>query len=213
VPVPPRLIPAIVTIAVVLACGVLSNWQFQRDIQRNGGLGVARETDAKPPLTLLPSGGDGAWRRVALSGAFAPPAHLLAGLELPDGIGYGVEQVLETPSGRVMVQRAVLPLEGLGAALPAVTTTGPAAVTGRLRPLPDTAGEPYPNPREGLTVWPIAGRRTLARQLGARDDVYLILGDDPIVYDPTSRAYAYQWAGMGVVALVMGLYASGRAKK
>jgi cytochrome oxidase assembly protein ShyY1 len=199
----PRPVPTVAALSVALVCGALARWQLGRDVERNAGRRAALAVEGLPVLTEL-AAPTAPWRMVALDGAFEGPPLLESG-RVEETPGYGLLRAFRTAGGFVV-------LADLGWLAPediAARMAGPwpAHVEGQLRPL---RGDPGTRPlaeRDGARVYPPGATRAMRPEGGV--DAVAVMGARGVPSDdPTSRWYAVQWAGIGIVGLGLWVAAS-----
>lgn len=163
----PPLLPTLLAVPVVAILLNLGFWQ----VRRNGETGAEhqrfREQLELAPLSSLDEAQEG--RRAELDGAWSGPT-LLAGRVRLDQLGYELYQVLETDGERVLIDRGWVPADQ-------TTLSSPLPVEGLLRShLGDGAGSRQ-EARDGIPeLWPGNDTLAMARELQAREDLYLVAG-------------------------------------
>ena len=231
----PRLLPTVATIATVAILLNLAAWQVRRHEYKNRHQ-PAREAAESLDLLELDAEeepGKNLFRRVRVTGHFAPPIMLEGGRSIDFVGGYGVLQPFETRDGlRLLIDRGEVHRDGMEAVLARLGgQSGPVTLEGQLRPIPD--GKKLA-PIEGTRSPPIWPRRGLpgihAHVAGIVPDVYLRMGKpfapndrarpdpdvDPdlasgyiaVVANYSSAHYAKQWAAIAAVAVMLWLWAS-----
>jgi cytochrome oxidase assembly protein ShyY1 len=232
----PRLVPTIATIGAVIVLANLSAWQLRRHAFKNRHkpameaalvLGEVELDGQDVDLDAL------LFRAVRLRGSFAPPIMLEGGRSIDFVGGYGVLQPFETTGGlRLLVDRGELHREGMEAVLKRLGgETGIVTLTGQLRPVPDgEAKSPVPDTIDP-PIWPPRGLVGIhAHVAGIAPSVYVRMGKpiassdrprpdpkvDPdlasgyvaVIANYSSAHYAKQWAAIGVVVMILWLWAS-----
>lgn len=206
-------------VVVLVAIG-LCIWQIGRNEERNVGRGEALAAQPKGPIPggTAPSVDD-IWREGSWTGIWDSPPLLVGGRLIHDARGYGIVGVLNLPSGeRLIVDRGSLPQPEVAAFL-AGSSPDAATVRGQLRPTRGDSGM-IPVDGYGTQVWPGPAWGTIAREMAANPDVYVVSGEpggargastlaDGFVpvppVDGTSLHYAAQWAALAALAALVAL--------
>ncbi|KAF0802958.1 hypothetical protein A6D6_03867 [Alcanivorax xiamenensis] len=229
-------VATVLTLVVVAVCLSLSWWQWQRADEKRAWLADQADKAAGAPLSL--SGAlrrrDRQHLPITVSGELDNARPVLLDNRMNQGIaGYYLLSPLRTDDGHwVLINRGWLPRGDDRAVLPTVApVTGPLTVkgtlyepSGRTLVLKDT---PLPDHQ-----WPLRVQKVDFAAIGARLGVELApfeirlaadqgLGDQPPLPKPWQdaettlspqrhEAYALQWLGLAVAALVVFLVASRR---
>ena len=124
-----------IVIAVIVAFGLLSHWQFTRAEQREREAGeIARQEQTSPASPF--AAGLSPWRRVAAEGSYRPESDVAVRKRPLNGAnGFWVLSLLDTSEGSIWVNRGWIPATDAAAVAPAIPQApqGRVTVSGVLR--------------------------------------------------------------------------------
>lgn len=202
----PKLIPALMTLVMLIVLVGLGAWQVQRAAWKHQLIADYHAQVEKEPLIALPpaeSSAGAIYRQAALGGKFQHHQSIQLRPHTLDGKqGYQLVTPLKLYTGEIiLVMRGFVPDETKDAT---DQPTGTVAVTGILRPYAPQDWRPQNNPDKDQWYW--IDREAVAKKFGLAEIYPLLLVSDvkpvntawpqPEAYAPDFYDFHYVYAGI-----------------
>lgn len=199
-------------IAVIVAFGLLSRWQWNRAQERHAERVMLEASQASTPVPLAPGQNPAPWDPVIVSGTYDADSQMAVRRRPLDATnGFWVMARLHTTDGdHVWVNRGWMPASGAATASPMLPAppAGIVSVTGWWRDL--EPGEPTPTDLPAGTITSASAAELLPtgswpgyiqRAASSPSDA-LVIVPRASVDESQNISYAIQWALFAAVAIV-----------
>ncbi len=203
---------SLLVVVAIAAFGLLSRWQWQRAEEERTAREAWAVQEATSPVSLAEAvGSPREWSPVRVEGRFSPESTVLVRQRPLDGRnGFWVVSALDTPDGRVWVNRGWIPATGAATGVVSAPPppSGPVIVEARVRLSdPAPAAEPTDLPSGQVSA-------LIPARLGADvESIYLeaIASEPtdpevtripaPVIDETQNISYALQWLVFAIIAV------------